>query len=102
MQRVFGILVALAFASAAAGAAAAIGNEQPLLKQTADKQTVDKNGASAEKPRGDTEAPARDDERWRQTSEKACQQAVSTAAQIGDQLRVLGAAVLPAMTQMGD
>ncbi|MFL6621310.1 MAG: hypothetical protein ACJ8J7_17475 [Sulfurifustaceae bacterium] len=106
MQRMLGTLVgtliALVLASAASGAAAAIGSEQSLWKPTADRQTADKSGASGVAARDNTEAPAREDEHWRQASEKACQQAVSTAAQIGEQLRVLGATVLPAMTQMGE
>lgn len=102
MRRIFGVLVAVAFASAASGAAAAIGSEQSLWKQTADKQTVNKSGVGAGAPRDGAEAPARDGEHWREASEKTCQQAVGAAAQIGEQLHVLGATLLPAMTQMGE
>lgn len=90
MQRIFGLIAALALALVANGAAAAIGNDSSVFKQTADKSATH------------TETSTRDDERLRQTSEKACRQAVDTAAQIGEQLRVLGATVLPAMTQMGE
>lgn len=91
MRRIFAMTIALGFAVVAGGAAAAaIGNDPSLFKQTADK-----SGTSVE-------TRTRDDERLRDTGDKVCHQAVDTAAQIGEQLRVIGATVLPAMTQMGE